>query len=125
VSLGQHEKVLRRRLLAEEPGPRWEYGCSILFPPDPKAQRIFSGAIGPPERLKFKSHRLCRLMLGLTFWLFPFSKRMKKLETDGCRFSLFEDGRLVLYNGGAATMNYLYRFAADFAKANTKRSRED
>lgn len=32
VNLGAHEKVLRRRILAADPGHYWEYGCSILFP---------------------------------------------------------------------------------------------
>lgn len=121
VNLGAREKKLRERILAAEPGPRWEYGCSILFPPDPEAQRIFSGAIGPPERLKFKSHRLYRLMLGMTFWLFPVSKRMTKLEANGCHFSLFEDGRLILYNGGASVMEYFYRLAADLRSGNAAR----
>lgn len=60
-------------------------------------------------------------MLGMMFWLFPISKRMEKLEADGCYFSLFEDGRLVIYNGGPAVMNYLYQLSSDFAKAGEER----
>lgn len=118
VDLGPHTETLRERLLVEDPGPCWQYGCGILFPPDPEAQKIFAGAIGPPEALRFKSHRLYRFMLGMTFWLFPVSGEMQRLEPDGFYFSVFEDGQLRLYNGGVPVMRYLYRLAEDVRASN-------
>jgi hypothetical protein len=47
---------------------------------------------------------------------------MSKLEVDGCYFSLFEDGSLLIHNGGAPVMNYLYQLATDFSRADAERA---
>lgn len=122
VNLGVHEERLRKRILDAHPGRHWEYGFSILFPPDAEAEEILSRTMFQPERLRFKSHRFYRISLGMTFWLFPVSNQMSRLESDGWRSSLFENGRFVFYNGGAPLVAYTYRLATEIGRADAARS---
>jgi hypothetical protein len=116
VELGPHEEKLRRMIEEERPGKYWDYGCTILFAPEPEAQKIFSRVIGTPDRLKFQGHHVYRFVLGMIFWLFPVSSHAHTL--DPRIFSLSEDGTLRFYNGGYPVMNYLYQVAANLANAN-------
>jgi len=125
VELGVHAETMRERLFANEPGMHWDYGFTILYPPDADAEEILSRTMVQPERLRFKSHLFYRLSLGMTFWLFPVSGEMAKLEADGWHFSLSENGPLIFYNGGSPPVEYTYRLAAELSKAESARKKRD
>lgn len=120
VQLGPHEEVIRRMLLEENPGRRWEYGFAILFPPEPEARSIFGEAIIPPERVPYGGRCLYRFFLGVTSWQFLVSRRMR--PADEMIFSLREDGSLRIRSGGQHMMDFLNRFVREIASANSART---
>jgi hypothetical protein len=122
VQLGRHQERLRRMLHEGSPGRAYEYGFSMVFPPDPRAQELFSHAISPPHVARYGAHHVYRFMLGVTIWLFPVSSHMSEL--DESIPSLKEDGTLRIQNGGRQTVEFLRGFAGDIAEATTKRARE-
>lgn len=119
VTLGPHAERLRQMLLAERPGDANEYGCTILFPPDPVAQELFRHAIGAPTAGRFQSHHVYRFLVGMLCWMFTVSNHMRELPPG--YFSLGEDGTLRFFNGQRPMMDYLKGFAAEVARANEAR----
>jgi len=119
VALGPHGESLRRMLLAETPGQTNDYGCTIVFPPEPAAQELFRHAISAPTVGRFRAHHVYRFLLGMLGWTFTVSKHMRELPSD--HFSLGEDGVLRLFNGGPAMMNYLSGLTGEIVGANQAR----
>jgi hypothetical protein len=122
VRLGRHQERLRLLLHAATPGRAYEYGFSMVFPADARAQELFSHAISPPHVARYRAHRVYRFLLRVTVWLFPVSNHMHELE-DGI-LSLRENGTLRVYNGGPQTMEFLRRFAGEIAEATVARARK-
>jgi hypothetical protein len=121
VELGPHEETLRQMLLAGNPGAPQEFGCVVVFPPDPKAQELFRHAIGAPTVGRYNAHRVYRFVLGMLCWVFVVSGHMKELPAS--LFSLTEDGGFRVRNGGQATMGYLLAFAGELSSAGEARER--
>jgi hypothetical protein len=122
VRLGRHQETLRRMLHGATPGRAYEYAFSVVFPPDARAQELFSHAISPPHVARYGAHHVYRFLLGVTIWLFPVSNHMSELDEEIP--SLKEDGTLRVHNGGPETMEFLRSFAGEIAGATVARGRD-
>lgn len=121
VRLGsRHKENLRRMLLAKDPGPFWQYGFSIVFPPEREAREIFGQALLNPQKRHYRAHHAYLFSLGIMTWIFLVSNHMR--QADECIFSLREDGRLRIRSGGISMMNFLKQLSGDLAAANSARA---
>jgi hypothetical protein len=121
VDLGPHQEPLRQMLVAGNPGRVQDFGCLVLFPPDPAAQEIFRHAIGAPTVGRYNAHRLYRFVLGMLCWVFVVSSHMRELPAS--LFSLTDGGSFRVRNGGQPAMSYLAGFANELASASAARQR--
>ena len=115
VDLGRHQEALRQMLLAGNPGRVQDFGCSVVFPPDPEAQELFRHAVGTATVGRYKAHHVYRFVLGMLSWVFIVSGHMRELPSS--LFSLTDDGTLRVRNGGQPTMGYLAGVASELATA--------
>jgi len=122
VQLGAHEEALRAMLHDETPGRQWEYGFSIVFPPEREAQTILGHALASPQRSRYGAHHVYRFFLGVTIWLFFVSSHMQEL--DESLYSLHEEGSLRVRSGGTPTMEFLKRFGQEIGAAKSGRAHQ-
>jgi hypothetical protein len=66
VQLGKHEEIMRRGLLAEDPGEPWRYACaSVLLTHRAKSlPDVFS----QPERIRFGKQTCYRFLVAGMLW---------------------------------------------------------
>jgi hypothetical protein len=122
VTLGPHQEKLRLLLDAQNAGMPYDYGFSIVFPPNAHAKRLFSHALSPPHLARWRAHHLYRFILGPTVWLFVVSNHMHNV--DETVVSLSEQGALRVRSGGAPTLEFLHAFAGEIAAAVAERKPE-
>ncbi len=121
VTLGEHEAVLRKMLLAEEPGRAEEYGCITIWPLS--YREIFDEIIMSAGMVDFGTTRASKLIVG-GMSLYQFLAASAIDSRQGGLF-LQEDGELRILVTDIIEKNYVERLAGELFQSNVERFKEN
>lgn len=113
VSLGPHEEKIRRLLLEENPGSKFDYPCMIIMFVMEKNE-ILDGLIFPPQMLKIEGHRTFRFILGGGFWVYFISSHARQVRFP--EFYLSEQGKVLIPLREAEKTDFFLQLAKDVIK---------
>ena len=74
LSLGPHEERIRRRLMAEDPGPDTEYPIMALGLRDPETGGFKDDLVNVPGVARIDGHHVYRALFGGVFWYCSVSR---------------------------------------------------
>lgn len=112
VQLGKHEELLRRQILAADPGSPDRYGClmfGIKF-----AGQAFTGIIMQPGKVRLAGHTAYRFVFGGFIWTMLVSSHTLQPPLNQC--VLRPSGDTVLLVRDAAEMGNLRSFSLELAR---------
>jgi hypothetical protein len=112
VNLGKHEEILRRMLLAENPGEPWRYGCiaTLLSHVGEPMLGIFS----QPNRTKLLGHSCYRLVLaGMHWYIFVSSHKPNRIVDS---LFLVPSGTWTIFHGEIFDFPYLREQVMEFRR---------
>lgn len=113
VALGPHEERLRKRLLAEDPGQPWEYGCALYALTTPTG--VDRGLIVQPTLARIDGIHTYHFVFGGLIWLYFVSSHAP--ERAASAGFVQKNGRFAFLAMPSMGAEYIEHLAESFHRA--------